>query len=389
MSAKYTSKIILAVDKINSQGYAPLILQCFISGNRVRISIGERVRPIDFTPDKQVVRIKGKPDLTRVVNGRIEGYLARTKAIFSDHLNTNQDLSCNQFKNLIQKSGPVQDFVAFVEERTLVFVGVKAKGTITNYEKLVKKLNGFQDKISFADLDYTFLIGFDSYLFNSGLSTNSVWGYHKTLKYFINEAIRMKIIQTNPYSQFKVKKQKTYPTFLEKSDVDKLLELYQSGALTRSKTEVLKGFLFMCFTSLRFSDCKAVTLGNVIDGELIFVPKKTKKIKALHRIQLNKPALSLLDLTKEKKDLLFKLPSEPNMNKYLKTIGSAGKISKVLTTHVGRHTFATNFLMFGGDVQTLQQILDHEKIETTMIYVHITKQQPKEQIKLFDDKFAI
>jgi integrase/recombinase XerD len=38
--------------------------------------------------------------------------------------------------------------------------------------------------------------------------------------------------------------------------------------------------------------------------------------------------------------------------------------------HKFRHTFATNFLRDGGDIRTLQKILGHSNLETTMLYVH-------------------
>ena len=40
-------------------------------------------------------------------------------------------------------------------------------------------------------------------------------------------------------------------------------------------------------------------------------------------------------------------------------------------THVLRHTFATNFLMKGGDIRTLQELLGHESVQMTMRYAHI------------------
>ena len=42
-----------------------------------------------------------------------------------------------------------------------------------------------------------------------------------------------------------------------------------------------------------------------------------------------------------------------------------------ITPHVLRHTFATNYLKHGGDVQNLQRLLSHVDLNTTMIYAKV------------------
>lgn len=41
-------------------------------------------------------------------------------------------------------------------------------------------------------------------------------------------------------------------------------------------------------------------------------------------------------------------------------------------THVLRHTFASHFMMNGGNILTLQKVLGHSSLQTTMIYAHLS-----------------
>jgi len=70
------------------------------------------------------------------------------------------------------------------------------------------------------------------------------------------------------------------------------------------------------------------------------------------------------------------------VNKYAKIAG----ITKKITPHTIRHSFATDLLTTGADIRSVQTLLGHASITTTQIYTHVTDKHLKEIYKNFHDK---
>lgn len=61
------------------------------------------------------------------------------------------------------------------------------------------------------------------------------------------------------------------------------------------------------------------------------------------------------------------------IRKAIRRAALAAGLPKRVTTHTLRHSFATDLLETGYDIRTIQQLLGHAKLDTTMIYTHVAK----------------
>jgi len=67
----------------------------------------------------------------------------------------------------------------------------------------------------------------------------------------------------------------------------------------------------------------------------------------------------------------------------LKELCSMAGIKKTVSPHTLRHSFATHLLENGADLRAIQQMLGHESITTTEIYMHLDKSHLKSVVEKF------
>jgi len=137
-------------------------------------------------------------------------------------------------------------------------------------------------------------------------------------------------------------------------------------------------FIFSCYTGIAYCDMVALTMDNLIKGidGRVWICSKRLKTKNVFKLPLLGPAGDIIEKYKEHPRreagrLLPKL-SNQKLNSYLKEIADSCTISKHLTFHMARHTFATTVMLSNGvPLETVSKVLGHTDLSTTQIYARI------------------
>lgn len=122
-------------------------------------------------------------------------------------------------------------------------------------------------------------------------------------------------------------------------------------------------------------------------GKWIFIQRK--KTDALSRIPLLSAALKILEKYEDdplcvNKGVVLPVPSNQKINDYLKEIAGVCGITKNMTFHTARHTFATTITLSNGvPIETVGKMLGHRNLKTTQHYVKIVDK------KISDDMAAL
>lgn len=247
--------------------------------------------------------------------------------------------------------------------------------------KHLRRFHGLPE-LSFEDIDAELLNDFKQYLQTSAktksdtlLSTNTASSYFNKVRAALNLAFQHGIIRRNPVQEVKsIKIIQNKRNYLTDEELRKL-------ASAECRYDVLRrAFLFSCLTGIRWSDIQKFTwcdLSELDDGHrIVFNHKKTKHLQYL---DLPEEAVALLGSKKEAKERIFKgLKYSSYVNVALSQWMIRAGITKHITFHCARHTFAVRMLTHGIDIYTVSKLLGHSELKTTQVYADIIEHKRKE-----------
>lgn len=279
------------------------------------------------------------------------------------------------------KGAESYSFAAFIEDELETDNRI-SKPTKYHHKTTLKYLKEYAPKARFRDIDFSFVDGFDNFLYGKKQAVNTVYEHHKRIKKFINLAIRKQLIEykDNPYIYFKPKQVPTNRIALSDLEVQGLAALDLSKE-TKKVQLVRDAFLFQCYTGLRFSDVSSLDAHNfrrTENGlELYKLMQKTVKhvfLPLSHLFngegeELIKPYLAKFRKSKDKN--ILQLPCNQVTNRMLKKLAELAH-TRPITSHIGRHTFVTNVTALYG-IEIAQELAGHSKIQTTLKYFHKNK----------------
>ena len=242
--------------------------------------------------------------------------------------------------------------------------------------------NFVHGKCTFEEIDIDLCNKFREYLLNAKqlrrdghISKNSASGYWSTFRGLLKILYRNRLIKTN-INDFldKIETEDTPKDYLSVEELYKLAE-------TPCKKPILKtAALFSCLTSLRISDILSLQWHEIVDfaagGKCVHTI--TQKTKTEDIIPISDEALQLIGYSPEKTGLVFKgLKRSWTQHPMKEWIREAG-ITKNITFHSYRRTYATLQGAAGTDIRTIQSNMAHRSITTTQRYMKVVDSNKRE-----------
>lgn len=409
---KATLKILLRNNYQTKEGKRQVCIRYTSYRQSTFIGLNISVHPKNWNDNKKQVKAT-EPHHIRY-NQLIKEQYHKAESIILDYFLT--PLTTKEFINKLKdRHYGNEDFYIFIENELELIKSSRASQTLSNYRNLLNKMKEWKPTLTFNEITLEYIQHFHGYELKTGNQLSTIYKKHANFKFLLGLAQNKEYLDKNPYDKFEIKKiTKAQNNDIFTEDELKILQqAYDSDKYNEGKREVLRDFLFSCYTSLSYAefhnftygDLKTVTLKiNETEVTCYILCNERQKTSVMYKIPIvSNKVEQLLERTittktkngKENKEsknketfqkIFTPLTNQPT-NRYLKEIMKDLNIDKTITFHRARHSFRTIAAKKGIRDSLAERIMGHaEGNDIKDIYTHL---HDEDIVKEMLDKWVV
>lgn len=225
------------------------------------------------------------------------------------------------------------------------------------------------------------------------------------LQHIFSKAIEWDMIEEDPFKKgrrFQVKENNKRLRFLSEKEIDKLLaecpkptkkqkKIKGLKLIQGSEASYLKDFIIIALnTGMRKGEILSLRWDQIRSGFIYLSETKTNEAR---QIPITNDLEECFKAIKNRRQInsVYLFPNRRDKRGgHIKDIKTSFKSTlertgiKDFRPHDLRHTFASHYIMRGGSLKALKEILGHNDIKMTMRYAHLSKEFAKEEIQLIN-----
>jgi site-specific recombinase XerD len=369
-------KLYCKKNRIKKNGESPIYFVIKLKGKERLLYTGKTIAPKMFSNHGLGEAIN------KVKNGKLNSFLIQEVAKFNNiiiNMELKKDpLSFEKILSTYCNLDSQDCFIKFYESELESLKAGMAKNTYRDYHVSLNNLKEFAPSLTFNDLDYKFLVRFETWLKQKGRNQNSRYRNFTAIRKFLNLAIRYGLTENYPFKDFKFSPVQVEREYVTEPELTSLQQLFDQGKLRERHANTLANFLFTCYTGISADDMRNKERINFNGTHISFVRGKTGKIV---KIPLTSKAARMLPEVQKRP---LKL-SASKTHCDLKEIMKIAFIDKHITYHAGRHTFAIISLMKGISLSVISKVLGHTSTKTTEIYAKVVDDLLNTEMSKWDD----
>ena len=392
----------LIKSKKNDRNLAPVYCRIAYLNGTINLSTDIFLDPLKWVKKKQ--KVKSTHDRYFQLNLELKNFEDKIYAIYDDLVSEGAIITLKTIKDRFRNKNVQKDslkesydyYIRYMEER---LGSTYALSTIKQYKtNKTKMVEYLKDKFHFEDIslnriDYEFIIGFEAFLkIKYKNRINTIDKEIKRFKAVINMSIKLGRLQSNPFKSYTGKTEATNRQFLTKHELQSIEKLVLPENTTLKSVRDM--FLFMTYTGLSYGDLIRLTSAHITltNNNSLFIEIDRDKSNGHSPILLFPKAVHLIEIYQNHPRSLNSGNIFPNfcnntLNENLKKVAKQAGVTKPLTCHIARHTFATLSLESGVPIETVSKVLGHASLRTTQIYAKVTRHKIEEDYKLMDSVF--
>ena len=254
--------------------------------------------------------------------------------------------------------------------------------TARTYFWNLKKIKDFHPNLDCSEIDEHLIRDYRTHLQKRGDKPNTVAKALSVFRIFLRKIHADKLIENDPFEKIKIGRVYSRRGFLTTNELKHLYLNYldHSQFLTDAEQNVMRIFLFSCFTGLRYSDLYSLDASEIFDWK---IRKQTHKTGELVYIPIPVQARLLLP-ENLKSGRVFNVIDNSHFNRVLRRAAPKLGYHKYIHCHLARHTFATTCITLGISLPATSKLLGHRNVETTLIYAKFVDTFLDKEMKKFN-----
>lgn len=367
--------------QLRTDGKGLIQIEAYLERRRMYVSTHIYIYPSQWDDAKrEICRHPHAEELNWMIAERITELEGKEIALWK----SGRNISLRALKEEV-RNGSAPQFLPFMASE--IEKGRIRESTRENRYTTYYLLKEYCEELTIGELTPYFVSKFESWMCTKGYHTNTIAKHLSHLRIYVNAAIQRGVMseEDNPFHKRRINHRPFTHTHLTPFELEKLERLtVPPKALQLQKT--LDAFLFCCYTGLRYSDFVRLTTANIQRGTThTWINTESQKTGASISLPIDLlfegKALALLNRYSDNTDAFFRLPSNSTVDKRLQRIAQHAGIRKHFSFHSARHTNATLLLMQGVNVTTVQRLLGHKNVKTTMNYCEVINQTIIKELK--------
>jgi integrase len=389
--------------KIDHDKCISIYLRVTINGERFEVTAQRYVEPTKWS--SKAGKVKGTSEEARLINHHLDIlkqkiYLYQRYIINEGKPFTKETLRLKWYGLEERTFSLVEIFRQHNEQLKSLIGKDNSRATYGKYRTTLDHTMAFlkwkfeKTDIEISAITYSFISDFEFWLKSiQNCNHNTTIKYLSNLRKIINICLKNGWLIRDPFLGFKMTKKEVLREFLTEEELQTLMSKQIENVRLRQVRDI---FIFSCFTGLAYIDAKRLKRCEIvigIDGER-WIYTKRKKTDSPSRIPLLPVVQDILEIYTDhphclNEGCLLPVPSNAKLNAYLKELADICGISKLLTFHMARHTFATTVTLNNGiPIETVSKMLGHKSIKITQVYAKILDRKVSEDMSLLREKFG-
>ena len=388
---KATVEVVCYKSKPLKDGTFPLMLRVTKDRKRKYVSLGLSLHEKfwDFEKGKPKRNCPNKEQIERLIAAKTAEYNDLIVEMTAQQREYTVETLVSHFHNQVRCATVVELYDKLIDD--MKRGGKLGNAGVYKYSRTsLLKFTGQRLQIPFSDIDAVWLRRYENWLRTSDCGDTTISQLFRTLRSVFNKAVELQLVKRDyyPFDAYKVSKfdTRTKKRAITKEDVRKViaLDLSQGYPSERLARDI---FVFSYFgAGINFADVALLKYGNVRDGRVQYVRKKTgKPINFLLTEEMRNIIVKYQRQGQTDEDYIFPILDRrvhrteqqrydrthkvlTNTNRWLRKIGQRVGIEH-LTTYVARHTFATVLKRSGVNIAIISESLGHSDLSTTQIYL--------------------